>query len=148
MCNLTVHVEKKIEGYKIVAKKLKGKRYFSITIGFKYPLDGHVPIARKQRRICSNFMSDILSKTSGAYRENMTGRTAIFLSLVAASKGHYSLVQGGYVEKGYELIVVRSEVSVDVMEGTYFTGLGNCKVAAGRHINFIEEVEVISEEED
>jgi len=145
MCDLTAPVEIKIEGYKIVAKKLKGKRYFSITIGFKYPLDGHIPIARKQHRICSNFVRDILSKTSRAYRENMTGRTAVFLSLVAASRGHHSLVLGGYVKKGYKLVIVRSEVSVDVMEGTYFTGFGNCKVAAGRHINFIEEIEAISE---
>ena len=147
MCNLTVHVEKKIEGYKIVAKKLKGKRYFSTAIGFKYPLDGHVPIARKQRRICSNFSRKILSKTSRGYKVNMIGRTAIFLSLVAASKGHYNIVQGGYVEKGYKLVIVRSEVSADVMKGTYFMGLGECRVAAGRHIHFIEEVEVISEEE-
>ena len=142
MCNLlTKSAEEKIEGYKIVAKKLKGKRYFSIAMGFQYPLDGHVPVIRKQHRICVKFRSDIISKNSRAHRIYMVGRTAIFLSFAEASNEYQYLTPVMSVAGNeYRLVIVRSEVSVDVMEGTYLTCGRERKVAAGRHINFIEEI--------
>ena len=142
MCELfRVSTKEKIEGYKIVVKKLKGERYFSPAMGFKYPLDGHVPVVRKQRRICSDFIGDIVSKISGPYREEMVGRTAIFLNPNDALE----VARRNDIKEGYRLVVVRVEVSEDVMLGTYLTGLisisKNCEVAAGRHIRFIKEIE-------
>jgi len=137
MCNLTTSTKRKLKGYKVVAKKWRGKRYYSIAMGFKYPLDGHVPVVRKQRRICSDFMSDITLENSGPYREEMIGRTAIFLNYEDA----YRIAQRTDAKSGYRLIVVQSEVSEDVMTGTYLTHvIANCKVAAGRHIRFIKEM--------
>ena len=142
MCNLlTKSTEEKIEGFKIVAKKSKGKRYFSIAIGFRYPLDGHIPVIRKQHRICAKFLSDIISKSSKGYSTNMVGRTAVFLSFAEAAEECRYITRGDVIENGYRLVIVRSEVSVDVMEGTYLACGTVCKVAAGRHINFIEEID-------
>jgi len=135
MCDLLYSSTKeKIKGYKIVAKKLKGKRYYSIAMGFKYPLDGHVPVARKQRLIYLDFTNNIISKTSLSYKENMVGRTAIFRNLTEALERYFFWVC--CVKEGYKLAIVRSEVSIDVMEGNY----GSREVAAGRHIRFIKEL--------
>jgi len=136
MCNLTHYVEGKVKGYKVVAKKLRGKRYYSISMGFKYSLDGHVPVVRRQHRICSDFMGDIILKDSGPYREAMIGRTAIFLNHENASQ----VAQRRDVKSGYKLVVVQSEVSEDVMKGIYQSHISNCEVAAGRRIRFIKEV--------
>ena len=139
MCDLlTKSAEEKIEGYKIVAKKLKGKRYFSIAMGFQYPLDGHIPIVKKQRRISKDF-TDILSKTSGVYKDNMIGRTAVFLNFSEVHREFYSLRDS--IKEGYKLAIIRSEVSVDVMEGLYRSNSEVCQIAAGRRIHFIEELD-------
>jgi len=141
MCRLLwTSAEEKIEGYKIVAKKLKGKRYFSIAMGFKYPLDEHVPVVRRQRKICTTFIANIISDTSVAYSEGMVGRTAVFINLNEAHKAHQHFIQKG-MKRGYKLVIVRSEVSIDIMEGFYYTEeIMDCKIAAGRHIHFIEEI--------
>ena len=140
MCDLkTVFSGEKIEGYKVVAKKLKGKKYFSIAMGFKYPLDEHVPVVRKQRKICATFIN-IISKSSVAYSKGMIGRTAIFLSFNDAHKVHQHFMRKG-VERGYKLVIVTAEVSEDIMVGSYFiANVMHCRVAAGRHIHFIEEL--------
>ena len=139
MCELmTVSAKEKIEGYKVVAKKLKGKRYFSIAMGFKYPLDGHIPIVRKQRRICGDFSDNIISSLSMAYRKNMIGRTSIFLDVdeILTKDNTITRWKRGGILNGYKLAIVRVVVSGDIMEGYY----GSCKVAAGRSIHFMEEV--------
>ena len=150
MCKLTItSTQKKIEGYKIVAKKPRGKRYFSIAMGFKYPSDGHVPVARKQHRICSNFLSDILSKNSAGYQELIVGRTTVYLDLADVLNEHHHLIQrqekdniwGHDIREGYELVVVRAEVTIDIMKGFYTACGRDCAVAAGRHIRFIKEIE-------
>ena len=137
MCDLLrVSTEEKIEGYKLVAKKLKGKRYFSLAMGFKYPRDGHIPIVKKQRRISSGFKSDIISERSVAYRRDMIGRTAIYIHRAAAREDYY-YVKERVMEKGYEVVMVRAEITGDIMEGLY----AGCKVTAGRHIRFMGEVD-------
>ena len=140
MCErLSISTREKIEGYKIVAKKLKGKRYFSIAMGFKYPLDGHVPITKKQNPISSEFITNIISKDCLAYRDHMVGRTAVFLDFNEAY-GELRSLRGG-IKEGYKLIIIRSEVSIDVMEGFYNSNLATCQIAAGRRIRFIEELD-------
>jgi len=135
MCNLSgFTARKKIQGYKIVAKKLKGKVYFSIAMGFKYPSDGHIPVVKKQRSIYLEMAKDIILKSSGAYKYLMEGRTAIYIHLSDARTQCYHWKN--YLKKGYKLVIVLSEVSKDVMIGSY----GGSDVAAGRHIHFIEEV--------
>ena len=136
MCDLSkFSARETIRGFKIVARKLKGKRYFSVAMGFKYPLDGHIPVVKKQRRISSRFLSNIISELSSAYRKNMIGRTAIYINL-ADLREDYNLVKGCDTEKGYEVVITRVEITRDIMLGSY-TG---ARVAAGRHISFIEEV--------
>ena len=140
MCDLSkVSTEKKIKGFKIVARKPKGRRYYSVAMGFKYPLDGHIPIVRRQHRISIRFVSDILSKNYKLHKENMLGRTSIFLNLEDARKEynfHRREKMGGYI-----LTIVYAEISIDVMEGYYTTAdLIFLKVIAGRHIRFIKEV--------
>jgi len=140
MCELlTTSTEKKIEGFKIVARKPKGKRYFSIAMGFKYPLDGHIPIVRNQHRISLIFMDHITSKHSPAHRHHMLGRTSVYLNICDAWRRYHVLIQSS-VRRGYKLVVVRAEVSGNIMEG-YYTGRNvmDRKVAAGRNIRFIEE---------
>ncbi len=148
MCKLkTVSVKEKVEGYKIVAKKLKGKRYFSIAMGFKYPLDGHIPVVRKQSKISYIFMDDIISKMSSAHEKDMTGRTSVYLRYGAARERYRILMQRGS-RPGYILVIVRAEVSEDVMEGFYGGNrIERHEIAAGRHIRFIEEVDITSREE-
>jgi len=128
----------KIKGYKIVARKLKGKRYFSISMGFKYPLDGHIPIARKQRKICTDFSNQILSKGSSSYRKNMIGRTSAFLNLYDLSKSNHIKRWRKDFKNEYILVIVQVEISGDIMEGYY----GSCKAVGGRHIRFIEEIQL------
>jgi len=138
MCDLrTVYPGKKIKGFKLVVRKLKGKRYFSIAMGFKYPLDGHIPVIRKQHRISSGFKGDILLKYSNALREDMMGRTAIFPNFEDVCS-EYRYLRKHNLEKGYIVVIVQVELSVDMMKGVY----GGRKVIAGRHISFIGEVEV------
>jgi len=141
MCNLLrVATKEKIKGYKIVAKKLKGKRYFSIAIGFKYPLDGHIPIARKQQRISLRFVKDIISKDSALHKEDMVGRTTIYLDASDAYQEIQHLRSRG-IKAGYRLVIVWAEVSIDLMEGTYGSSDSvDRDVVAGRHIRFIEEM--------
>jgi len=142
MCDLrNVCSETKVEGYKVVVRKLKGRRYFSAAMGFRYPLDGHVPIVRRQRRISSGFKDDIILELSNALRKDMIGRTAMFPSFDDA-RGEYCYLRKRDIEKGYKVVVVRVILSVDMMEGVYC----GCRVIAGRHIRFIYEVD--SEEEE
>lgn len=142
MCELsTTSTKEKVEGYKIVAKKLKGRiHFFSVTMGFKYPLDGHIPVARKQRKISPAFIDNIISEYSRAHRDSMVGRTAVYLNLNEAQREYRALIRRGDIKEGYKLVVVRSEVSRDVMEGTYLSSGKDCRVAAGRYIHFIEEI--------
>jgi len=143
MCELYESVSrKKVKGYKIVAKKRGGKRYYSIAMGFKYPLDGHIPVVRNQRKISSGFRDGIILESSAARRKDMIGRTAIFPDLSDAC-GEYRYLQGRNIEKGYKIVIVLVELSVDMMKGRY----GGRKVVAGRYIRFIEEVQVTSGEE-
>lgn len=143
MCELrTAYFGKKIKGFKIVVKKLKGKRYFSAAMGFKYPLDGHIPVVRWQRRISSGYKDNIIEKYSHALRDDMIGRTAIFPNFNGVYT-EYRYLQGKNIEEGYKIVVVQVELSVDMMEGVY----GGRKVVAGRHIRFIKEVEATSGEE-
>ena len=138
MCELrTISSRVKIQGYKVVAKKPKGKRYYSIAMGFRYPLDGHIPIVRRQRKICGDFAEDITSKNAFGYRDNMVGRTSVFLRLNELSKSdQLKRWKERGIRSGYKLIIVRVVVSGDTMEGYY----GDCKIAAGRYIHFMEEV--------
>ena len=139
MCNLLrASTKKKIQGYKVVARKLKGKRYYSIAMGFKYPLDGHIPIVRKQSRISSDFADNILTKESVGYKDNMVGRTAVFLEITVLLSGDGNERIRRWkstLKKGYELVIVLVEISEDLMIGMY----GKWGVVAGRHIRFIEE---------
>jgi len=136
MCDLSkFSARETIRGFKIVARKLKGKRYFSVAMGFKYPLDGHIPVVKKQRRISSRFLTNIISELSSAYRKNMIGRTSIYTNL-ADLREDYSLVKRCDTEKGYEVVITRVEITRDIMLGSY----AGTRVAAGRHISFIEEV--------
>ncbi len=136
MCDLNLDsIHEKTEGYKIVARKPNGKRYFSLAMGFKYPLDGHIPIVRKQRRISSGFKSDIISELSAAYRKNMIGRTAVFISLTDA-RYDYIYIKERQIEREYKVVIIRVEITGDIMSGVY----AGSQVVAGRHIRFIEEV--------
>jgi len=143
MCDLrTVYFGMKSKGFKIVVRKLKGKRYFSAAMGFKYPLDGHIPVVKWQRRISSGYKDDIIEKYSHSLRDDMIGRTAIFPNFIDVCI-EYRYLRGKNIEEGYVVVIVQVELSVDMMEGEY----GGRKVVAGRHIRFIKEVEASSKEE-
>jgi len=138
MCDLrTVYFKEEVKGYKVVVRKIKGKRYFSAAMGFKYPLDGHIPVVRIQRLISSGFKDDILSSFSRALRKDMIGRTAIFPHF-ADARSEYRYLQGRNIKEGYKVVIVLVSLSVDMMEGTY----SSRRVIAGRHIRFIEEIDI------
>ena len=120
--------------YKIVAKKLKGRCYYSIAMGFKYPkLAGKIPKVRIQHCL-GFFISTILVKKLRAYRHQMVGRTAGFVDRKAANQYAAKIRGFGYKLNIHETIVVKAKLTDGLMSGTYS---GDC-VIAGKYIEWLE----------
>ena len=134
MCTKLKRLEQKSAiVYKIVARKLRGTRYYSVAMGFRYPKKaGKIPRIEVQNRLGSYFNSDILHIGSCGYKVKMVGKTAGFLRQEDAE----SLAKGirHDIYSGYRVIVVKSKLTDGLMSGEYGPG----PVIAGKHIEFLE----------
>lgn len=117
--------------YKVVAKRPKGRRLYSIAMGFAYPtIKGNIPKIKVQHGIGNHFDSDILrNKGHRAYTEEMVGRTAGFVKRAEALDLMYDI---GPIA-GYDVLIKKAKLTIDLMKGEY---AGH--VIAGRHIEFLE----------
>lgn len=144
MCELNKNItNKKVKGYKIVAKKISTGEYYSLAFGFKYT-NKPIPICKKQK-VIGGFHSEILEIN---FCPNMKGRTAIFTILNDALTLWNILFDNCYISKNpkvdpckYQYCLVEAEISKDLMEGTYFVSPNNteARVIAGRNLNIIQE---------
>ena len=116
--------------FKIVARKKKGTRYYSIAMGFAYPKRGRIPKIKVQHRIGDHFAEDILKPRSFGHARRMFGRTAGFTCKQRAEKVAQRI---GRIE-GYFVRVVKAKVTDGLMSGRY----SNSDVIAGCHIEFLE----------
>ena len=131
MCNgLRPSKRKSAIIFKVVARKKKGTRYYSIAMGFAYPKKGRIPKIKVQHRIGYHFDADILSPKSFGYARRMFGRTAGFISKQSAKD---FVPRIGSIE-GYVVLVVKAKVTDGLMSGRY----SDSDIIAGRHIEWLE----------
>lgn len=120
--------------YKIVARKKKGTRYYSIAMGFKYPkITGRIPEIKVQHRL-GYFTANLLNKASSTYKTEMCGRTAGFVNRCDAYREARIIRHNHDMSKNYYILIVKAELTDGLMSGTY-DGLS---VIAGQHIEFLE----------
>lgn len=129
MCrNLKAIDQKSAIVYKIVAQRPKGKRYYSIAMGFKYPKKGLVPRIKVQHCL-GYFIQWLLDQGLMYYKKDMVGRTAGFVNK-----------RDAYLEKpcmhilSYNTFVIKVKLTQDLMKGTY----AEKKVIAGRHMEILD----------
>ena len=131
MCDLKRKSKKQKQvGWKEVAEDEKGD-YYSPAMGCKYPKNGKVPVVKVQQQIVQSFNPDILI-FSYTFNSKMTGRTAIYLrkrDAIARIGPHQRQCLSGFTIK-----IKKAIVSDDIMFGSY----GSDKIAAGKHIEFLE----------
>ena len=135
MCdNLKLIPDESAIVYKVVAKKPKEKRYYSIAMGFKYPeVAGKIPEVKTQR--CLEFFNtNILDRGSPAYNPHMVGRTAGFVSRRNAECFAIKVDHFGGKSKIYEIIVIKAKLTDGLMSGVYTSH----PVVAGKHIKWLE----------
>ena len=142
MCeNLKPYDEPSFTGYKVVGKKKKGTCYYSLAIGFKYPVyPNFIGIRKVQKTIAFDFVNGILNKNTCAFNKDMQGRTAVFVEKEAAlAEADYLKYSSPGMAEGYYIIVVRATLYDDLMKGTY--GF-SADIIAGRRIKFHEEIDI------
>lgn len=133
MCqNLKPIPQKEALVYKVVARKLKGKRYYSIAMGCIYPQKGKVPIVKTQHKL-GYFLNDLLNNC-GTFTPHMTGRTAGFTLLEDAKMLLGRIRCSQYDIPNYEILVIKVKLTEALMSGTFEYS----PVIAGRHIEFLE----------
>lgn len=116
--------------YKIIARRPKGTRYYSVAMGFKYPKKGKIPKIKIQNSL-GYYASDILNPRSFGHERKMIGRTAGFKTL-AAAKLNMNIIDPSKF-KNHRICVVKVKLTDDLMIGDYGTSV----VIAGRHIEFL-----------
>lgn len=137
MCNLIKKSEKEeFIGYKVVAKK--GKKYYSIALGFEYKQPKHVfnGIRTKQKAIITCW-AKILNPMSDFFSDAMVGRTAAIASFKKTMAWKNTL-RFDLLKRGYDLVIVKVKLTGDLMEGNY--EFPNFEVVAGRTMEILEEV--------
>lgn len=118
--------------FKIVAKKPKDIRYYSIAMGFKYPKKaGKIPEVKVQNRLGHYFDMDILDEESSGYEKRMIGRTAGFVKKDAAEYRAGKIARDTY---GCEVIAIKAKLTDGLLLGDY----GHDPVIAGKHIEFLD----------
>ena len=139
MCeNLKPYDEPSFTGYKLVAKKEDDDGYYSLAMGFKYPIyPKSIPKVKKQKRISSYFASNILEKRAFAFRKEMQGRTAVFVNKESAKSELEILYSSFNLLSGYYAKVVKATILDELMKGEY----AEAEVIAGRKIKFHEEID-------
>lgn len=118
--------------YKVVARKLKGKRYYSIAMGCIYPQKGKVPIVKIQHKL-GYFLNDLLTNRS-IFTSHMTGRTAGFTLLEDAKILANNIRNSANWASNHKILIVKAKLTEALMFGTYDVS----PVIAGRHIEFLE----------
>lgn len=134
MCNNLQPInDKEAIVYKIVAKKKRGTRYYSIAMGFKYPKKaGRIPKIKVQHRIGEYFSRYILNKEADeGYKDKMVGRTAGYIYKKDAENRVGWLRN---VIKTYHILIITAKLTDGLMSGNY----GTKSIIAGRHIEFLE----------
>jgi hypothetical protein len=136
MCNNLKKIEAtKATVYKVVAMKPKGKRFYSVAMGFVYPkIKGNIPKIKVQHRITKNFSEGILSRLDiySGYNPDMIGRTAGFLILLnAETTARY--LQNNISKEKYIILVKTAILTKELMSGTY----DKKSVIAGKHIEWV-----------
>lgn len=114
--------------FKIVAKKPKGTRYYSIAMGFKYPKVGTIPEVTTQ--CCLGYFHGRLLTVQ--YKSAMVGRTAGFIRKFHA-EGLASSIRRSL--KHYTILVVKAKLTKGLMLGDYERD----PIIAGRHIEFLDD---------
>ena len=136
MCNLTKHLkDERVFGYKVVAKK--DYKYYAIAMGFEYkqPSMTFSKDDRLVQKSLSPYFRDfILNTKKRAFKENMVGRTAAFFDVEEAAYLKHGVCYS--CSMSYKVVIVMVELSNDIMEGFYGTGI----VYAGRTIKILNEV--------
>lgn len=114
--------------YKIVAKKKRGTRYYSLAMGFKYPkVAGSVPEVKHQ---CSlGYFHNRILLTH--YRGGMIKRTAGFINRRDAE---LLAIHIRSEIKAYVIKVVKAKLTNRLMSGHY----EGDPIIAGKHIEFLE----------
>jgi hypothetical protein len=149
MCNLEdVSKFEGVDGYKLVAINECNKKYYSLAMGFCYqnpdmavhrddfinsPQYYKIPEMKEQERISSSFIYGLFNHKDPAFRNEMTGRTAIFLDVNRAVVKAIDTLRSD-IKLGFRLAIVRARVAKDIMFGSYSHSI----VAAGRLIAFKE----------
>ena len=135
MCNNLQPIHKKSAIiYKIVAKKPRGTRYYSVAMGFIYPKRGNILVVRVQHCIAV-FDRNILGKRSAGYNEKMIGRTAGFIKKSDAEKERDDWYRwASTFDKSFVFYIKKAKLTNGLMSGSY----GDFPVIAGRHIEFLE----------
>ena len=134
MCkNLQPIDDKEAIVYKIVAKKKRGTRYYSIAMGFMYPkIAGRIPKIKVQHRIGEYFSRYILDKEAGeGYVGKMVGKTAGFINREDAEK------RAGWLRdaiKTHDILIITAKLTDGLMSGNY----GVKSIIAGKHIEFLD----------
>jgi hypothetical protein len=122
-------------GWKVIS--IKDGKLFSPATGCQYPMNGDVPIVRKQKRTCSFFISNLLRKDQ-YYSKEMVGRTAVFKRKKDAIILLDNIVCASNIYDGfsrfYKYMVVKAKVSKDLMSGKYGY---NSHTIAGKHVEFM-----------
>ena len=139
MCeNLKPYDEPSFTGYKLVAKKEGDDGYYSLAMGFKYPIyPKSIPKVKKQKRISPYFASNILEKSAWAFRKEMQGRTAVFVNKESAKTELGIFYPPFCLLSGYCTKIVKATISDGLMKGEY----GEAEIIAGRKIKFHEEID-------
>ena len=134
MCdNLKPTKRRKVRGFKVVIED--GGEYYSPAMGIKYVSGEPVTIPKVQRRMSGNFNDEILNPNAlSGYREEMVGRTAVFVSRSRAEMFARSLSIVLLRPLTTRAKVVSATVTGDLLEGSY-----EGKVFAGRVITFEKE---------
>ena len=138
MCsNLQPIDDEEVIVYKIVARKKKGTRYYSIAMGFKYPkIAGRIPKIKVQHCL-GHFNKDILQKQSEGYSDKMIGRTVGFVKKGTAEVEMAHIQNGDMitakVANTYKILVVKAKLTDGLMSGDY-----GGAIIAGRYIEFLE----------
>ena len=135
MCELKRKSKAKSKtGWKVVAEK-DGVNH-SLWTGIKY--GGKIKAPEFIRPLLGGpFISESFKSENAAdFKPKMVGKTAIFLNKTSAIKCTQDIDESSfdYIREGYKMVIKKATVTEDIILGTF----KGSKVAAGRHIEFLE----------
>ena len=145
MCdNFQLTDETEFTGYKVVFKK--GDDYYSVFSGNKYPKDAQMPIWTSQNSPVAgddfHFRGNVLEdRDCGAWRKELQGRTAAFVSLDVVTdlyKDVQQCINKYKIKTDFVPMVVEVKLTEDLLTANYLC----YAVFLGRRMKILKEVEV------